>query len=139
MTNLTKYGKGCSPSAIQRKYSLTYEQGHELAERLKKTQELEKENAKIKEQVNHLLKTQARQFVDNQKLQVKAEKAKDVLNIDTARQIKQLKELLKECVPYVNHRFLETKETLTKPYTALYKVSHKKAEKLLTKINEVLK
>ena len=36
-------------------------------------------------------------FVDNQKLQVKAEKAKDVVNIDTARQIKQLKELLKEC------------------------------------------
>ena len=55
------------------------------------------ENAQLKEQINHLLKTQARQFVDNQKLQVKAEKAKDVVNIDTARQIKQLKELLKEC------------------------------------------
>ena len=52
------------------------------------------ENAQLKEQINHLLKTQARQFVDNQKLQVKAEKAKDVVNIDTARQIKQLKELL---------------------------------------------
>lgn len=51
----------------------------------------------LKEQINHLLKTQARQFVDNQKLQVKAEKAKDVVNIDTARQIKRLKELLKEC------------------------------------------
>lgn len=96
MTNLTKYEKGCSPSAIQRKYSLTYEQGYELAERLKKTQELEKENAK-------------------------------------------LKELLKDCVPYVNHRCIETRETLTKPYTASDKVLHKKAEKLLQKIDEVLK
>lgn len=58
---------------------------------------LVEENKQLKEQINHLLKTQARQFVDNQKLQVKAEKAKDVVNIDTARQIKQLKELLKEC------------------------------------------
>lgn len=58
---------------------------------------LVEQNAQLKEQINHLLKTQARQFVDNQKLQVKAEKAKDVVNIDTARQIKQLKELLKEC------------------------------------------
>lgn len=48
MTNLTQYEKGCSPSAIQRKYSLTYEQGYELAERLKKTQELELENTKLK-------------------------------------------------------------------------------------------
>ena len=55
------------------------------------------ENAQLKKQINHLLKTQARQFVDNQKLQVKAEKAKDVVNIDKARQIKQLKKLLKEC------------------------------------------
>ena len=58
---------------------------------------LQAENDKLKEQINHLSRTQARQFVDNQKLQVKAEKAKDVVNIDTARQIKQLKELLKEC------------------------------------------
>ena len=58
---------------------------------------LVEQNAQLKEQINHLLKTQARQFVDNQKLQVKVEKAKDVVNIDTARQIKQLKELLKEC------------------------------------------
>lgn len=50
------------------------------------------ENERLKKQINHLSKTQARQFVDNQKLQVKAEKAKDVVNIDTARQIKQLKE-----------------------------------------------
>lgn len=53
MTNLMHYEKGCSPSAIQRKYSLTYENGYELAERLKKTQELElelrKENTKLKE------------------------------------------------------------------------------------------
>ena len=60
MTDLTQYQKGYSPSAIQRKYGLTYEQGYELAEsfreleeRLKKTQELElelrKENAKLKE------------------------------------------------------------------------------------------
>ena len=57
---------------------------------------LVEENKQLKEQINHLLKTQARQFVDNQKLQVKAEKAKDVVNFDTARQIKHLKELLKE-------------------------------------------
>lgn len=43
MTNLTEYGKGCSPSAIQRKYGVTYEPGGELAEKL----ELEK--AKLKE------------------------------------------------------------------------------------------
>ena len=53
MTDLMHYEKGCSPSAIQRKYSLTYEQGYELAERLKKTQELElevrRENTKLKE------------------------------------------------------------------------------------------
>ncbi len=58
------------------------------------------------------------------------------------RQIAQnakLKELLKECAHYVNHRFLETRETLTKPYTASDKVLHKKAEKLLQKIDEVLK
>lgn len=59
--------------------------------------ELKNEIKKLKEQINHLSKTQARQFVDNQKLQVKAEKAKDVVNIDTARQIKQLKDLLEEC------------------------------------------
>lgn len=49
MTNLTQYEKGCSPSAIQRKYGLTYVQGYELAESLKKTQELEAENTKLKE------------------------------------------------------------------------------------------
>ena len=62
---------------------------------LNRSMKLQAENEELKEQINHLLKTQARQFVDNQKLQVKAEKAKDVVNIDTARQIKQLKELLK--------------------------------------------
>ena len=56
MTNLTKYEKGCSPSAIQRKYSLTYEQGYELAERLKKTQELELEVRKENEKIKDLLR-----------------------------------------------------------------------------------
>ena len=51
----------------------------------------------------------------------------------------QLKELLKECVTYVNRRFIQTKEHLNKPYTASDKALHKKAEKLLTKIDEVLK
>lgn len=55
MTDFTKYEKGCSPCEIQRKYGLTYVQGYELAERLKKTQELEleerKENAKLKKQL----------------------------------------------------------------------------------------
>ena len=46
---------------------------------------LEKENIELKKQVNHLSKTQARQFVDNQKLQVKAEKAKDVINFSSAK------------------------------------------------------
>ena len=64
---------------------------------LNRSMVLEAENAQLKKQINHILRTQARQFVDNQKLQVKAEKAKDVVNIDTARQIKHLKELLKEC------------------------------------------
>ena len=64
---------------------------------LNRSMVLQAENEQLKKQINHLLRTQARQFVDNQKLQVKAEKAKDVVNIDTARQIKQLKELLKEC------------------------------------------
>lgn len=91
--------------------------------------ELLEENAQLKEQINHLLKTQARQFVDNQKLQVKAEKAKNVVNIDTARQIKQLKELLKEC----------------KPYIALYTESNKhigftpETANLLLRIKEALK
>lgn len=58
--------------------------------------DLEQKNRELQKQANHLSKTQARQFVDNQKLQVKAEKAKDVVNIDTARQIKHLKELLKD-------------------------------------------
>ena len=46
---------------------------------------LEKENIELKKQVNHISKTQARQFVDNQKLQVKAEKAKDVINFSSAK------------------------------------------------------
>lgn len=52
--------------------------------------------------------------------------------------IKELKELLKECIPYVNHRFMRTREILTKPYTASDKVLHKKAEKLLTKIDNAI-
>lgn len=51
----------------------------------------------------------------------------------------KLKELLKECVHYVVYRCIETRETLTKPYTASDKALHKKAEKLLIKIDEVLK
>lgn len=55
---------------------------------------LEKENKELKKQVNHLSKTQARQFVDNQKLQVKAEKAKDVIDIEATRKIKQLEQII---------------------------------------------
>ena len=51
----------------------------------------------------------------------------------------QIKELLKECKSYVNSRFIETRERLNKPYMATDKVLHKKAEKLLTKIDEVLR
>lgn len=63
---------------------------------LEDVERLEKENKELKKQVNHLSKTQARQFMDNQKLQIKAEKAKDVVDIDTAKKIKQFKELLKD-------------------------------------------
>lgn len=63
---------------------------------LEDVERLEKENKELKEQVNHLSKTQARQFVDNQKLQVKAEKAKDVVDIEAARKIKELERELKK-------------------------------------------
>lgn len=63
---------------------------------LEDVERLEKENKELKKQVNHLSKTQARQFVDNQKLQVKAEKAKDVVNLDIARKIKKLEEKLEK-------------------------------------------
>ena len=63
---------------------------------LEDVERLEKENRELKKQINHLSKTQARQFMDNQKLQVKAEKAKDVVDITTAKKIKQFKELLKD-------------------------------------------
>lgn len=75
------------------------------------------ENTKLKKQVNHLSKTQARQFRDNQKLQVKAEHAKDVVNIDTARQIKQLKELLKRCKRHINASFPEIYRELLQEIT----------------------
>lgn len=88
---------------------------------------LVEQNARLTEQINHLSKTQARQFVDNQKLQVKAEKAKDVVNIDTARQIKQLKDLLKEC--------LEPLEVFADKKNAC----EWNPEDLLAKIDEVLK
>lgn len=46
MTNLTEYGKGCSPSAIQREDGVTYEPGGELAEKL------EHKIARLKELLN---------------------------------------------------------------------------------------
>lgn len=63
---------------------------------LEDVERLEKENKELKKQVNHLSKTQARQFVDNQKLQVKAEKAKDVVDIEAVRKIKELERELKK-------------------------------------------
>ena len=36
MTELNQYEKGYSPSALQNKYGLSYEQGYELAEDFKK-------------------------------------------------------------------------------------------------------
>lgn len=51
----------------------------------------------------------------------------------------RLIKLLKDCKPYVNSRFIETRERLNKPYTASDNILHNKAEKLLTKIDEVLK
>lgn len=75
-------------------------------------------------------------YEDN--LVIDSEKTKE-LDFELRKENAKLKDLLKECVPYVNHRFLETRETLTKPYTASDKALHKKAEKLLTKIDEELK
>ena len=103
---------------------------HELREKLEIA---EYKNAELKEQINHLLKTQARQFVDNQKLQVKAEKAKDVVNIDTARQIKQLKELLKECKQWFDWYHIDT--GTGKEYIESW---HKKGYEIHKKIDEVL-
>lgn len=59
--------------------------------------------------------------------------------LNVSKENQRLKELLKECRPYINRRCIQTRETLTKSYTASDKVLHKKAEKLLTKIDEVLK
>jgi hypothetical protein len=93
----------------------------ELEERLKKTQELElelrKENAQMQEELS-----------------------RESYKVSEAYcYVEELKELLKECKPYVHHRFMRTKDTLLKPYTPSDKVLNKKAEKLLTKIDEVLK
>jgi hypothetical protein len=63
MTDLMHYEKGCSPSAIQRKYSLTYVQGYELAESLKKTQELELEVRRENAQLKELLKECREHFI----------------------------------------------------------------------------
>ena len=82
----------------------------------------------LNQKLNHVLKTQARQFVDNQKLQVKAEKAKDVVNLDTERQIKQLKELLKDSVYILNE------------YKHCFEVKHyNMTANIVEKTNEVLK
>ena len=96
---------------------------------LEDVERLEKENKELKKQVNHLSRTQARQFVDNQKLQVKAEKAKDVVNIDTARQIIQLKELLEDCRHIIG---------IEKDFATCHFEEYTLVE-LLTKIDEVLK
>lgn len=84
--------------AVNEEDLIAYDKSNEYARiQLNQTiNKLMKKNAELQKQVNHLSKTQARQFIDNQKLQVKAEKAKDIVNIDTARLIKQLKELLKD-------------------------------------------
>lgn len=86
--------------------------------------ELEAENAKLREEYEAECH--------------RSDELEDSLHI-AWKDINKLKELLKECVIYVNHRFIGTRETLTKPYTASDKVLHKKAEKLLTKIDEALK
>lgn len=58
--------------------------------------ELEKENERLKKLNQRLQRTQARQFRDNKNLQIKAEKAKDVVDFDKVQKIKQLKELLRD-------------------------------------------
>ena len=95
---------------------------------------LVEQNAQLKEQINHLSKTQARQFVDNQKLQIKAEKAKDVVNIDTARQIKQLKELLKECKQWFDWYHIDI--GTGKEYIESW---HKKGHEIHKQLDEALK
>ena len=76
------------------------------------------ENSKLKKQIDHLQKTQARQFRDNQYLQTKYEHAKDVVNIDTARQIKQLKELLKQAYPLFNYKDVSARTEFEKEWLA---------------------
>lgn len=98
---------------------------HELREKIEIA---EYKNAELKEDYNRL-----------GKLLQKMEDSDNAREKFQNGQIEKLKELLKECKPYVNHRFMRTREILTKPYTASDKVLHKKAEKLLTKIDEVLK
>lgn len=93
-----------------------------------KTKALSEENTKLKKQLAHVTRTQAKQFRDNQKLQVKAEHAKDVVNIDTARQIKRLNELLKECKHIMS---------IEKDFASCH-FEKDKLCKLLTKINQAL-
>lgn len=119
-------------------------------------EKLKEENAQLKKwceefnaldvkQENEKLKTENKWHSEQLNEAVKEiDKLKEEVSTETYKVseaycfVEELKDLLKECVHYVVYICMETRENLTKPYTASDKALHKKAEKLLTKIDEVL-
>lgn len=105
----------------------------ELKQRLKDTQNA---NAELNKTIQHLSKTQARQFVDNQNLQVKAEKAKDVIDLDAARQIKQLKaknDDFKKIIEYMIDELVDPNDDVSRGLAEYF------SQDLINEIYEVLK
>ena len=109
------------------------EENAELKQRLKDTQNA---NAELNKTIQHLSKTQARQFVDNQNLQVKAEKAKDVIDLDAARQIKQLKaknDDFKKIIEYMIDELVDPNDDVSLGLAEYF------SQDLINEIYEVLK
>ncbi|MBR3676192.1 MAG: hypothetical protein IKN71_03550 [Alphaproteobacteria bacterium] len=105
----------------------------ELKQRLKDTQNA---NAELNKTIQHLSKTQARQFVDNQNLQIKAEKAKDVVDLDAARQIKQLKaknDDFKKIIEYMIDELVDPNDDVSLGLAEYF------SQDLINEIYEVLK
>lgn len=75
--------------------------------------QLEAKDQQIKElkrTVQHLSKTQARQFRDNQNLQLKAKTTKNVIDLSKEREINKYKDILHSCkIILLGYRFRETK------------------------------
>ena len=86
---------------------LNYAAISELRDQLEAKDQMIKE---LKKQVEHLSKTQARQFRDNQNLQLKAETARNVVDLDKEKQINKYKDLFHSCkIVLLGYRFRETK------------------------------